>query len=113
VELGISKQKKERNNRKIAEEKEEEEDEDERVPDNMGIAREHPQNGNLAEGGGRNTFFVLMEASLLEGNDVPSGLFSCPVHLSVRSFSNLFKLLECLFRRQYSSCFLHFSSSPP
>ncbi|KAF7811467.1 Cyclin-dependent kinase B2-1 [Senna tora] len=65
----------------------------------MGIPREHAQNGNLTESGRRDAFFVLVETSLLEGNDLASRLLSCSVNLSVRPFSNLLKLLECILYR--------------
>ena len=56
-------------------------------PDDMGIAREHAKNGDLAKSGGRDAFFVLVEASFLEGYDSASGSLSRSVHLPVRPFS--------------------------
>lgn len=49
-------------------------------PNNMGIAREHAQDGDLPESGGGYAFIVLVETSLLESNDLPSCLLSCSVY---------------------------------
>lgn len=58
-------------------------------PDDVGIAGEHAEDGDLAESGGRDALVVLVEASLLEGHDLPRRPLSRPVHLPVRPLSDL------------------------
>nr|GMC84419.1 hypothetical protein Iba_chr04cCG11460 [Ipomoea batatas]GMC89073.1 hypothetical protein Iba_chr04eCG16040 [Ipomoea batatas] len=65
----------------------------------MRIPREHPQEGNLAESGRRDAFFVLVKPGFLQGHNLPSRSLPRSVNFAVSSFSNFLQFLERFHRR--------------